>query len=74
VHAELACTIGDLLIRRTHLAFEVPDHGARIAERVAEVVGPALAWSVERRAAEVRGFLEELGRLFDVEPEPAVVI
>jgi glycerol-3-phosphate dehydrogenase len=74
VRAELACTIGDLLIRRTHLAFEVPDHGARIAERVAEVVGPALDWSAERRAAEVRGFLEELGRLFDVEPEPAVAI
>src|SRR5262249_46851163 len=32
---ELACTLGDLLIRRTKLAFETRDHGQSIADRAA---------------------------------------
>ena len=35
VDRELACTLGDLLIRRTHVAFETPDNGRAGARRVA---------------------------------------
>src|SRR5262249_29931432 len=52
VREELACTLGDLLIRRTHIAFETRDHGAAAAERAAAAVAPLLGWDPEsaRRA------------------------
>ena len=52
VDRELACTLGDLLIRRTHVAFETPDNGRAAARRVATF----LDWdaqSLERYDAEV---------------------
>jgi glycerol-3-phosphate dehydrogenase len=36
---EMASTLGDLLIRRTHLAFQTRDHGLGAAERVAKALG-----------------------------------
>src|SRR6185312_2559362 len=42
---EMACTIGDVLVRRTHLAFEIRDHGAAVAPRVAAILAPQLGWS-----------------------------
>ena len=38
---EFACTIADVLVRRTHLAFETRDHGAAVAPRVARNFGLA---------------------------------
>src|SRR5207244_10595087 len=35
VRHEMAYTLADLLVRRTHLAFDTRDHGANSAERVA---------------------------------------
>ena len=39
VDHEFACTIGDVLIRRTHLAFETRDHGVSVAARGARLFG-----------------------------------
>jgi glycerol-3-phosphate dehydrogenase len=64
---ELACTLGDLLIRRTRLAFETADHGASVAGAVADVVGPALGWGPERKRAELERFARELRRIFEIE-------
>ena len=65
--AELACTLGDLLIRRTHLAFELHDHGRKIGDRAVAVMARALGWVGERRERELRDFSEELSRVFSVE-------
>lgn len=35
---EFACSLGDALIRRLHLAFELPDHGREAAARVVRVI------------------------------------
>jgi glycerol-3-phosphate dehydrogenase len=53
LHAELlhavtheqAATLGDLLIRRTPVAFETPDHGRSAARRISHVVGRWMRWS-----------------------------
>ncbi|MDQ3997732.1 MAG: glycerol-3-phosphate dehydrogenase/oxidase [Gemmatimonadota bacterium] len=66
---ELARTLGDLLIRRTRLAFETSDHGLAVAPAVAEVVGPVLGWTAETRLAEVRRLRGEIARVFEVEAE-----
>lgn len=69
VEHELACTLGDLLIRRTRLAFETADHGVVVAPAVAQIVGPVLEWTAERRDEEVRRLREEVARIFEVETE-----
>ena len=52
IDEEMACTLGDLLIRRTHIAYETRDNGRAAARRVAAHLG----WDgreVERYDAEV---------------------
>jgi glycerol-3-phosphate dehydrogenase len=56
---EMACTIGDLLIRRTHLAFETRDHGLGVAERAASAVG----WSRDA----ISDYEREVARVFAVD-------
>jgi glycerol-3-phosphate dehydrogenase len=64
---EFARTLGDLLIRRTRLAFETADHGLGVAPAVAEAIAPVLGWTAEMRVAEVARVREEIGRIFEVE-------
>jgi glycerol-3-phosphate dehydrogenase len=54
---ELAASLDDVLSRRMRLAVELPDRGATIARRVAEILGPSLGWDEVRRAAEVDAYL-----------------
>jgi glycerol-3-phosphate dehydrogenase len=68
VEHELACTLGDLLIRRTRIAFETRDHGLAIAPAVADVVAPLLGWDAVRQSSEVKRLQAEVDRIFDVEP------
>ena len=63
---EMAGTLGDLLIRRTHLAFETHDHGMAIAERVATAVAPLLGWDEERARRAVADYSSEAERIFDI--------
>lgn len=60
VEHELACTLGDLLIRRTHIAFETPDNGRAAARRVAAFLG----WG----AKELERYDAEVGRMFAIDP------
>jgi glycerol-3-phosphate dehydrogenase len=63
---ELALSVDDVLSRRTRLVQELPDRGAAVAPRVAEILGAELGWDAERQAREVGTFLELARREFAV--------
>lgn len=67
--AEMAESLGDLLIRRTPAAFESADHAAGLAPAVARLVAPVLAWDEARIQHELRAYAHEVERLFTIEPE-----
>ncbi len=54
---ELAGSLDDVLSRRMRLVQEMPDRGASIAPRVAELLGAELGWDPSRQADEVRSYL-----------------
>ncbi|HEY0969838.1 MAG TPA: glycerol-3-phosphate dehydrogenase [Gemmatimonadales bacterium] len=61
VHAarqEMACTVGDVLIRRAHLAFETPDHGRAAAPLVADLLAPLTGRGPTELVAEYEGEVE----------------
>jgi glycerol-3-phosphate dehydrogenase len=66
VKTEMAQTLSDLLIRRSHLAFETRDHGLSVAPRAAEIVAPLLGWSQETKSALVREYEQDVERMFAI--------
>ncbi|MDE3150667.1 MAG: glycerol-3-phosphate dehydrogenase/oxidase [Gemmatimonadota bacterium] len=62
-----AATLADLLIRRTKLAFETPDHGLGVAGAVAEYVAPLLRWEGAAVRAAVDAYGAEVDRIFGVD-------
>ncbi|MDE3216586.1 MAG: glycerol-3-phosphate dehydrogenase, partial [Gemmatimonadota bacterium] len=62
-----ARTLGDLLIRRTKLAFETRDHGLSVAPDVAGYVAPLLGWDAAAARAEVGRYAAEVRRIFGVD-------
>ncbi|HET9426393.1 MAG TPA: glycerol-3-phosphate dehydrogenase/oxidase [Gemmatimonadaceae bacterium] len=65
---EAARTLGDLLIRRTHLAFERRDNARSLARPVAEYVAPLLGWSPDDVAAQLDLYEREVEAMFGVDP------
>jgi glycerol-3-phosphate dehydrogenase len=63
VSNEFACTIGDVLIRRTKVAFETRDHGMAAAPEVAAEFG----WSGGDAARAIEEFRVEIDRMFGLE-------
>jgi glycerol-3-phosphate dehydrogenase len=63
---EMAFTLGDALIRRTHAAFEVPDHALSSAPRAARIMAPFLGWDAARQREEVRAYEDEVERIFGI--------
>ncbi|MFL5618183.1 MAG: glycerol-3-phosphate dehydrogenase/oxidase [Gemmatimonadaceae bacterium] len=74
LHAELlhavtheqAATLGDLLVRRTPVAFETRDHGRSVARRIAHVVGRWMRWTDVEIDEAVADYDAESGRIFRV--------
>ena len=60
VEREHAATLGDILIRRMHLAFETRDNGRAAARKVASFLG----WG----AAELERYDAEVERIFAIDP------
>jgi glycerol-3-phosphate dehydrogenase len=60
---EMARTLGDLLIRRLHIAFETRDHGLEIAPAVAERLAPMMLWNVDD---ELQSYRREIDDLFGI--------
>jgi glycerol-3-phosphate dehydrogenase len=67
---ELALTIDDVLARRMRVAQVLPDRGAAIAPRVAEIMGAELGWDAARQEDEVASYLDGAAREYGV-PWPA---
>jgi glycerol-3-phosphate dehydrogenase len=67
VERELACTLADLLVRRTPLAFARSDAAVGIAASAAALVAPRLGWDEARVAVEVERYRREATRLFAVD-------
>jgi glycerol-3-phosphate dehydrogenase len=67
VDHEMALTLGDLLIRRTRVAFETTDHGRAAAAAVAGIVAPRLGWNTERCVRETADYAREVARLFSID-------
>jgi len=68
VEAEFACSIADVLVRRTHLAFEARDHGLSVAPRVAALMAPSLGWTDRGIALALAEYATDVQRLFTVDP------
>ena len=65
--SEMACTLGDLLIRRTKLAFETRDHGTSIAHSAAAAVAGVLNWDERAKGASVAAYAGEVKRIFSID-------
>jgi len=66
VEHEMACTLGDLLMRRTHLAFETADHAVGVSGRVARAIAGLLGWDDVRRNSEMASYAAEAIRMFSI--------
>ena len=64
---EMAQTLGDLLIRRTHVAFETRDHGASAAERVAGGLAQLFGWSAADQRRAIEDYVREAKRVFSID-------
>lgn len=64
---EQAATLGDLLIRRTPIAFETRDHGRAVARRLAPIAGRWLHWTKPQVAEAIADYEAESDRIFRVE-------
>jgi glycerol-3-phosphate dehydrogenase len=67
VMLEFACTIADVLVRRTKLAFETRDHGWSVAPAVGATLARLLGWTDARLLAAIEEYRSEVARLFTVD-------
>jgi glycerol-3-phosphate dehydrogenase len=67
VERELALTLADVLVRRTHVAFETRDNGRSAARDAATIMAPLLEWDAARVERELAAYDAEVERLFNVD-------
>jgi len=68
VERELACTIADVLVRRTHIAFETRDNGRGVAKRIAPLMAALLGWSDVEQQRALANYEADVNRLFRIDP------
>ena len=66
VEREMAMTLGDLLIRRTHLAFEMSDQARAVAPTVTNLISPLLTWSPHDAEQALIAYDDEVSRIFSI--------
>jgi glycerol-3-phosphate dehydrogenase len=64
VEQELAVTLGDVLIRRLRVAYEVPDHGRSASRVAAAILAGRLGWDNARCRVEIDRYEAEVERIF----------
>lgn len=65
VHAirrEMAVTLSDLLVRRTHVFYETQGHAVAEAADLVELAAAHLHWDPQRQATELTAYLQEVER------------
>jgi glycerol-3-phosphate dehydrogenase len=67
VRSEMACTLADLLMRRTHIAFETRDAGLSVAPSAARLVAPLLGWDASALQTAVEAYALEARRVFGID-------
>ncbi len=67
VEREMALTLSDVLIRRTHVAFETRDHGRAAARRIAPMIAALLQWSASETARQLDDYDADAARLFTID-------
>jgi glycerol-3-phosphate dehydrogenase len=67
INHDMACTLNDVLIRRTHILHEDRQQGLAHAAHVAELMGRYLAWGPEEISRQVEAYRQQvaLTRKFD---------
>ncbi len=65
---EFACTIADVLVRRTKRAFNSRDHGLSEAASVATELAALHGWGTEDIRTAIDVYRAEIARLFTIEP------
>ena len=65
---DFACTVADVLVRRTKIAFETRDHGLSAAPGVAAEFAERFGWSAAEVAGALDAYRAEVARLFTIEP------
>ena len=65
---ELAYTLSDILLRRTHVGFETRDHGLASAERVATAVADVFGWTSKDVASQIERYARDVKRIFAIDP------
>jgi glycerol-3-phosphate dehydrogenase len=61
---EMAVTITDVMVRRTHIAFELSDHGIATAHSVGSVMADALDWNDATTRSRIADYTKDVKRLF----------
>ena len=62
VQGEMAMTLIDAMTRRLGLAYLTRDNGLKIAPKVARIMAPLLGWTEAEEQAQVREYLDLMGR------------
>lgn len=62
IQREMALTLCDLLIRRTHVFYETEDHAVAAAPSLVDLVGGELGWDAARKAQELAVYLQQVER------------
>jgi len=65
---EMACTLSDILMRRTQIAFETRDAGRAVAPRVAQLLAPLRGWDSTAQRAAVEQYGADAERIFGIDP------
>jgi glycerol-3-phosphate dehydrogenase len=68
VSNEMALTLADLLMRRTRVAFDTPDHGLSSVMRITENVAEFAGWDKYQKRAQLEAYTDEVARVFSVDP------
>jgi glycerol-3-phosphate dehydrogenase len=67
VEREMAATLSDVLVRRTHVAFETRDNGRAAARRIAPLMATLLQWSEYDMAQQLEAYDRDVVRLFTID-------
>jgi glycerol-3-phosphate dehydrogenase len=65
--SEMACTLSDVLARRTHVAFETRDAGRAAARVVASILAPRLRWTEIETARQLECYDQDAARIFGID-------